>query len=52
MASKLLKNDKDVVMKAVTQNGNSLGWASEQLKKNKEVVMQALTQNGESIKWT
>jgi hypothetical protein len=45
-ASDDLKADKEVVLAAVTQNGNALQYASEDLKADKEVVLAAVTQNG------
>ena len=36
------KDDKDVVMKAVSIRGNALMYASERLKKDREVVLAAL----------
>jgi len=44
-----LRNDKEVVSKAVTQNGGSLRYASGCLKNDKEVVIRAVKQNGKSL---
>jgi hypothetical protein len=45
-----LKDDKEVVMAAVTQNGWALKCASPELKDNIEVVMAAVTQNTDRLK--
>jgi len=42
------RNDKDVVLKAVSKNGSSLSYASKQLKNDKEVVIMAVSQDGSS----
>ena len=51
--SKKLKNDKDVVLAAVTQSGCGyfLQYASQQLKKNKEVVLTAVQQSGLALQY-
>jgi len=48
-ASKDLQNDKEVVIKAVKQNGIALRYASKNLKNNKEVAIEAVKQNGDSL---
>lgn len=45
------KNDKEVVLTAVQQEGSSLRYASPELQNNKEVVLTAVNQNGESIRY-
>jgi len=50
LVSKELQNDKEVVLTAVAQNGESLRWASKELQNDKEVVMTAVAQNGESLR--
>ena len=57
-ASAELKNDKDIVLVAVAQDGDALQYASEELKKDKEVVkaakkvvMAAVAQNGRALRW-
>jgi len=42
------RNDKEVVLKAVSQNGSSLSYASKELKNDKEVVIKAVSQDGSS----
>ena len=44
-------DDKEVVLKAVTQNGMSLVYASDDLQNDKEVVLQAVAQNGKSLQF-
>ena len=46
MAGTELKNDCEIVLAAVTQNGIALLHASEELKNDREVVLAAVTQNG------
>jgi hypothetical protein len=41
----VLKNDKEVVLEAVEQDGNALEFASEELKNDKEVVLTAIAQD-------
>ena len=41
-----MKNDKEVVVTAVQQNGLALNYASESMKNDKEVVLTAVQQNG------
>jgi hypothetical protein len=54
-ASKELQNDKEVVLKAVKQNGDAfrpaLEFASEELKNNKEVVLEAVKRNGLALEF-
>ena len=38
-----LKNDKDVVLTAVKQNGGALEYASDELKADKDVVVAAVS---------
>ena len=45
-ASEELKNDREFILAAVTQNGLALRYASEELKNNREIVLAAVTQNG------
>ena len=42
----MLQNDKEVVLKAVTQIGKSLMQASLNLKNDKEIVLMTVSQNG------
>jgi hypothetical protein len=39
------KNNKDVVLEAVKQDGMALQFASDELKNNKDVVLKAVRQN-------
>ena len=41
-----LKNDRDVVLVAVTQNGRALEWASAELKNDRDIVLVAVRQAG------
>ena len=45
-ASDELRNDREVVLAAVAQNGCALQYASEELRSDKEVVLTAVAQNG------
>ena len=45
-ASATLRNDRDVVLTAVQQNGRSLQYASETLRNDRDVVLAAQEQNG------
>ena len=40
------KNNREIVMEAVKQNGNALRYASEDLMRDSEIVMEAVKQNG------
>merc|ERR1712032_1732233 len=51
-AGETLKKDKDIVEKAVVQNGLALEYAGETLKKDKDIVKKAVVQNGLSLKFT
>ena len=42
-------NDKEVVLAAVTQDGNALRYADESLKNNKEIVLAAVMQDGAAL---
>ena len=46
-----LKNDKETVMIAVSNDGNALEFASEQLKSDKEIVLKAVDNNGYALKF-
>ena len=50
-ASDALKNDREVVIAAVTRNGLALEYASNHLKNNKEVVMAAVKQYGYVLRY-
>ena len=50
LASKRLRNDKDVVIAAVKQDGMTLWYASHDLKNDKEVVIAALSGSEDPIK--
>ena len=45
-ASEELKNDREVVLQVVKQDGGALRYASEELKNDREVVLAAVKQNG------
>ena len=44
-------NNKQQVLKAVSQSGNSLRFASEELKNDKGVVLAAVTQDGNCLRF-
>jgi serine/threonine protein kinase len=46
---KYLKDDKDVVLEAVKQDGLFLVFASDKLKDDKDVVLEAVKQDGDSL---
>jgi len=50
-ASAALRNDKEVVLKAVAQDGCALEFASDELRNDKEVVLVAVTQWGYALKY-
>jgi hypothetical protein len=50
-SSKYLKNNRNFILKAVKQNGNSLKYASEKLQNYKEIVLEAVRQDGFSLKY-
>ena len=50
-ASATLRNDRDVVLTAVQQNGRSLQYASETLRNDRDVVLAAVEQNGYSLEY-
>ena len=50
-ASDELRNDRDVVLTAVKQDGWALGWASLELRNNKEVVLTAVRQDSRALEW-
>jgi hypothetical protein len=50
-ARNILKNDKEVVMVAVAQDGRALRFASDALKNDKEVVMVAVAQDGRALEY-
>ena len=45
-ATEALRDDKELVLKAVTSNGNALEFASDRLKADKEVVLAAVQNAG------
>ena len=44
-----LKNDREMVLQAVAQNGLLLWYASDALKNDEEVVLAAMAQNGKAL---
>ena len=44
-----LKNDREMVLQAVAQNGQLLWYASDALKNDEEVVLAAMAQNGKAL---
>ena len=46
-----MKNEKEVVLAAVKQNGDALEYASEGMKNDKKVVLAALAQNGNALQF-
>ncbi len=49
--SRVSKNNKEIVLAAVTQNAQALGHASEALRGDRDVVLAALTNSPFSIDW-
>jgi len=45
-ASEKLKDDKEIVLEAVKQDGLALEYASEKLKDDKEIVLEAIKKFG------
>ena len=50
-ASGELREDREVVMAAVVQNGYALEYASEELRGDREVVMAAVAQTGSAFEY-
>lgn len=50
-ASDQLKDNKEVVLYAVKNNGLQLGYASERLKNDAEVVFEAVSQDGQALEY-
>jgi len=50
-ASDDIRNDKDVVMAAVSKDGSALEFASDDLKNDKEVVMAAVSNDGRALRY-
>ncbi|MBF8263256.1 MAG: hypothetical protein HW387_921 [Parachlamydiales bacterium] len=50
-ASEALKNNREIVLVAVQQNGMALQYASEALKNNREIVLVAVQQNGRALQY-
>ncbi len=48
-ASEELKNDKDVVLEAVKNDGEALRFASKELQNDKDVVLEAVKQNWRAL---
>jgi hypothetical protein len=48
---KRYRDDKDVVLAAVTKNGKALKFASVRLQNDKDVVLAAVTQNGKALEF-
>jgi len=46
-----LRDDRDIVSKAVAQNALALAWASERLRADEAMVMQAVKKNGAALQW-
>lgn len=44
-------NDKEIVMQAVKNDGNSLEFAGEKLKNDRDVVMEAVQKNGKTLRF-
>ena len=43
------KDDREIVLEAVKQNGNALRYVSAALKDDREIVLEAVKQNGEAL---
>ena len=50
-ASDELKNDKEIVLLAISQYGEALYYASDELRNDKEIVMAAIKQDGEVLEY-
>ncbi len=50
-ASEEMQRDKEVVLAAVIQDGNTLQYASEEMQEGKEVVLVAVKQNGLALRY-
>ena len=46
-----LRADREIVMKAVSQNWEALQWASAELRADREIVLQAVSQNWEALQY-
>ena len=51
IADKNLRDNKELILEAVRDNGFSLEYASDQLKNDREVVETAVKQNGDALKY-
>ena len=49
--NKVQRNDKELVLIAVTQNGLALQYASDKLKNDKKIIEEAIRQTGEAFKY-
>lgn len=49
--SEKLRNDKDIVLKAVKQDGTVLQFASKKLRNNETVVFEVIRQNRQSLEY-
>ena len=49
VASEEMKNNENVVLAALQQNGRALYDASEEIKNNENVVLAAVQQNGRAL---
>ena len=47
----ILRNDYELILKAVKKNGDVLQFASDDLKNNYNIVMEAVKQNGNTLKY-
>ena len=50
-ASDAQKNNPEIIMVAVRQNGHALQYASAELQKDREIVMTAVRQNGDALQY-
>jgi hypothetical protein len=50
-ASVALKNDREIVLAAVTQKVTALEYASDALKNDREIILAAVTQNGYALRY-
>ena len=51
LASAEIRDDKSIVLKAVSQDGDSLEYASDKLKNDREVVLVAVLNSGRTLKY-
>mmetsp|Transcript_17677 Transcript_17677/g.31996 ORF Transcript_17677/g.31996 Transcript_17677/m.31996 type:complete len:181 (-) Transcript_17677:61-603(-) len=51
VASRRLRNDREIVLAAVMKDGACLEWASELLRNDRDIVLAAVTQDSAALQW-